>query len=466
MNSYVFIGIVTLTLLINVALAFVRRKGITFSVYAADPDRWSRLVVAITLTGTIVGGGMFLAVGQMGYEAGAVGFVLGLLSLIGLTIVGALAKKIRRVMDEVRQNTLIGVINSLYGNRVTKQFCLVNLFMYTFLLAGQFIAIFYFAKFVENIGIAGWIPWSLVGLGITSMFLYPVIGGLRKDIQTDIIQIMIILMASILLVGKLVSSGILNSMWVALPASHRFGTGYGLVFLIGIILFFVPSFLVRMEMWQRIKIAKTEIDGKRGFLIAAIVSCLFYFLFTTIGMAAYSLKLANSEVATLDFIIQQFQSPWLLGLIIGSFFAAVISTADTLINNASLFATGLVFTPLWGQKSGFSGDRTLLFWSRIFSIFLLIIALALSWRIPNFVDLLVGAFSLLLIYLPLIFGIFVKNWRDPIAVFWASTVALLLFLFLFFGWNPKLAFVPSVVLSIIGFGLIRAVRRGTKKEEV
>lgn len=463
MNSYIFICIVTLTLLTNIILSFIRRKGLTFRIYAADPNRWNWFVIATSLTGTIVGGGMFLAVGQIGYEAGTVGFVLCIIYLVGLVIVGVFAKNIREMMDMGKHDTLIDLLKATYNDSVVMQFCIVNLFMYIFLLAGQFVAVFQFAQFTQTATGNIWIPLSLVSLALISIFLYPIIGGLRKDIQTDIIQVVIILTASGFVLVKLISSGILKSLWTELPAPHLTGSGYGIVFLLGAILFLTPSFLVRMDIWQRIRTAENERESTLGFCIAGITSCFFFFFFTTIGMWAYVTKLPNSKFAVLDLINQQFQSPWVLGIIMGAFFAAVLSSADTFINNTSLFATKIVFPRLWDSKSQESRDRSLLIRSRVFAVIFIIVSLVLGYFVPNFVDLLVGAFSLLLIYLPTVLGLFVENWRNPRAALWSSNTGVLLFVVLFFGWKPKLAFAPAVIISIIVFVLIQVT---TKRKQI
>lgn len=451
MNQYIFIGIVVLTILINIILAFLRRKDITFSVYAADPNRHGWHVIAMTLTATIVGGGMFLVVGQIGYEAGTVGFIIGLVYLAGLAIVSSLTKKIRKMMDERKHETLIDMLGAIYNSRVVLQFCSVQLFMYTFLLAGQFVAMFYFAQFIGNAMGIIWIPWSLVALASISVFLYPIIGGLRKDIQTDIIQITLIIIASIIILIKLIGSGVLKSMWIQLPVSHIFGLGYGWTFIIGLILFLTPSFLVRIDIWQRIRTAKTERDSQFGFWAAGFLSLFFYFLFTAIGIWAYSMKLSDSEFVTLDLLYKEFNNPIMLGLIVGAFFAAVLSSTDTFINNVSLFITRLTFPKLWNERSGERKSKTLLFRSRMLAIIFTFVSIALGWLVANFVDLLIGAFSLILIYLPIILGLFVEKWQNSRAAFWSSNAGVLLFLFLFFLWNPKLAFAPAVIFSFVIF---------------
>jgi Na+/proline symporter len=365
-------------------------------------------------------------------------------------------------MDEANADSLLDLLGSLYGNRVTLQFCIVNLAMYVFLLAGQFVALFLFARYVQALTGGVWLPWTLVTFAIVSMFSYPVIGGLRKDIRTDVIQVSIVLLSCVIICWRIISRGVLGSMWPQLARSRALGTGYGAVFVLGAILFLTPSFLVRMDIWQRIRASRSATASKHAFWAAATISCLCYVFFTTIGMWAYVLRLPSARYSTLDLISQEFRNPVTLGIIFGAFFAAVLSSADTFINNTSLFLTRIAFPTLWSEKKQKSAGRSLLRWSRVFAIGFIMAALALGLIVPNIVDLLVGAFSLLLIYLPAIFGLFFRRWRSKTAAFWSSNLGLALFAILFFTWNPKIAFAPAVVVTGIAYGLTLAAARSSE----
>ena len=70
MNDLIFLGIVGGTLILVLVLAFIRKRTSTFTEYSSAPGEFSTFAIATSVTGTVVGGGMFIAVGQMGYEAG------------------------------------------------------------------------------------------------------------------------------------------------------------------------------------------------------------------------------------------------------------------------------------------------------------------------------------------------------------------------------------------------------------
>lgn len=462
MNNIVFALTVSFILIINITIAFIRKKGgkITFLQYVANPNIYKRQIIALTLTGTIVGGGMFLAVGQMGYENKYIGLILGGIYILGLGFMGFYAKKIRHSMDSLGCCTLLDYMSLNYKRKVTRLFTAVNFFMYLFLLASQFVAMFNLLSFFESRMTSHFIPYLLVVLGIIALFLYPIIGGIKKDIQTDVIQMVVIFISALIIIYKLITNDVISKVFISNNFQFTSENSYGLVFIIGSLLFLTPSFFVRMDMWQRINTAKTTKDAKYGFWLAGFFSFLFFSLFTLIGSYANVLKFQESQFASLNTIFYILDSPLLLGFVIGAFFAAVLSSADTLINNVSIFSTKLIY-----PNANFSADTPdnvkLLTCSRISAILLIIISILIALVIPDIVDLLIGAFSLLLIFFPTIIGL-LGGHKNSEASFYSALSGLLLFLVLFLLWNPKLAFVPSVIISFVVYFTILYIYKLSK----
>lgn len=466
MNTWVFFAVVVATLCAVNVVAFLRRghdRG-RFHVYFADPNRHGSIAILASLVGTIVGGGMFLAVGQMGFEAGVVGFVMGAAYLVGFVLLGMFAVTFRRVLDEAKAKTLVDLIERKYSKRVAVQFSVVSAAMYFFLLGGQFVALYIFAKYAESLCAFAWVPWLLVGLGIVSLLAYPVIGGLRKDISTDLFQVLLVLGAAAAITAYMVADTTFRGMWNTLPRSHLSGTGgpgseYGLLFLVGVLLFVPGLFLVRNDLWQRIRAAREPARLRQLFVWAGVASCLFYVLFTLVGMWAFAKGGATAKTATLDMVVRSAQGPVGLGLIIGAFFAAVMSSADTFINNASAFFARVCCPALWAkviESDDQDADRKLVWWSRVFALGVTLVGALIAWISSDIVDLMVGAFSLLLMYLPVVLGTFVRTWRSERGAFYGPFVGVTLFLVLFFAWSPKLAFAPAVVVSIAIFAWFRS----------
>ncbi len=462
MNSTIFLITVVLILTLNIVLAFIKKgKGkIKFISYAAEPNKYNFKIISLTLAGTIVGGGMFLAVGQMGYESKYVGIVLGLVYIIGLSLMGFLSKHIREMMKQQKCYTLLDFLSLNFSKKVLIQFTIVNLIMYLFLLSSQFVAIFDFMSFLESKDVNISIVYSLVGLAMLAIIIYPIIGGLRKDIQTDVIQMTTIFIVVGIITYFLIGQDVFQKVYLSNEFHNPEKSSYGIIFIIGAFVFLTPSFLVRMDIWQRLNSAKSNKDTKYGFIIAGFISLVFFFLFTTLGSYANVLEIPNSKFATLNTLYSLFSNPILLGFIIGGFFVAILSSADTLINNVSLFATKLLFI-----ESDFSkkdGNEKLLKYSRITALAFVGLSIILSILIRDIVDLLIGAFSLLLIFLPTIIGLFRKH-NNSNAAFYSAFFGLLTFIILFVLWNPKMAFVPSVLVSFIVYFGIFIISKMLKK---
>lgn len=454
MNSLIFTVTVVGILAFNVLLGVWRKRKLSqdFSIttYAADPNKNREIIISLSLLGTIVGGGMFLAVGQIGYEARYVGIILGLVYIVGLGTAGIVSRRIRKLMKRVECYTLLDFLSVRYDKKTVVQFSLINFLMYLFLLASQFVAMYDFLSFVEGKIENQIVPYALVGLAILALFTYPIIGGIRKDIQTDIIQILVILIATFFLSYQIFDNNVIASVFKNDLFKKPAETEYGLIFIIGAVLFLTPSFFVRMDIWQRINTAKSSKDSMYGFIIAGFISFLFFSIFTIIGSYANVLGYENSQFATLNTIYALFDNSIVLAFVVGGFFVAVLSSADTLINNVSLFATKLIFPKVnfSNNSSDFDLKNNLLVKSRIAAFILTLAALVLSLIVPDIVDLLIGAFSLLLIFLPTIIGLLSEK-RSSNAAFYSVFISFALFLILFFFWNPTMAFVPVVFLSFI-----------------
>lgn len=465
MNEIVFAITVGFLLTINIVIAFIRKKGERFTLltYAADPNKNNFIVIALTLTGTIVGGGMFLAIGQMGYEAKYIGILLGVVYLFGLFIFGIYTKKIRNQMKKQNVFTIIDFMSANYDKKVVALFTVINFFMYLFLLASQFVAIFQFLSYIELKFIISSIPYILVCLAIISLFLYPIIGGIRKDIQTDIIHMITIFITSGLIIYQLIKHNAVTEVFFTNHFTNPPTNNYGVVFIIGAILFLTPSFFVRMDMWQRINTAKTDRDARIGFWIAGILSFFFFVMFTLIGSYANVIKSESGQFASLNTIYSLYNNPIAIGFIIGGFFAAVLSTADTMINNVSIFAIKLV-TPKLNFSSHGNDNNRFLNYTRFSAVLLTIISIIISFIVPNIVDLIIGAFSLLLIFFPTILGLLRKH-NNSNAAFYSALASFILFLILFFFWNPKIAFVPPVFISFLIYFLFYFFDRNRIKRD-
>lgn len=465
MDTTVFASLVAATILLNFAVAFVRNRNTSFPSYSSDPNNHGALAITTSLVGTIVGGGMFLAVGTMGFEAGVLGYIVGLVYFLGMLIMGAYTTKIRRLMERSNVSTLLDLIGTLISNRSVRLFSLVSFILYLFLLSGQFIAIKIVATYLSAQFGGSTAPYWLAAFAVVVLFLYPVAGGLRKDIQTDLFQVLLIGVACFVIGLSFFSHPVQQLHWDLVPAKLLTGTAYGPIFLIGLVLFYTPSFLVRMDFWQRVIAAKTDTAAKTSFIVAGTLAFIFFMFFTTIGIWGNVTGIADAKFATMKVLEREVTGAYSYGIVIGAFFAAVLSSADTFINNVSLFMARFFHRDLWQaamSKPNSPEEKGILWRSRGYAVVAMFLSLILATLVPDLVDLLVAAFSLLLIFLPMILGVLFERWRSEAACFYSSLVGLTVFVVLFVGWNQKLAFAPAVVLALLMY--IALFNRGARKQ--
>jgi SSS family solute:Na+ symporter len=262
----------------------------------------------------------------------------------------------------------------------------------------------------------------------------------------------LVFIGSLLLISLLFKPSTWTSI-STLPMTYFTGLGYGTVFLVAIILFFIPLLFVRLDFWQRILAAKNEKVARKAFFVAGPLTCLFYFIFTTIGMYAKSSGIAEAKIATLGLITQTF-SGLAFVIIILAFLAAVMSTADTALNVATVSFSRLFKRKTWHRYlESQEHDRELLKFVKISALLIGIFSVITAFLIPNIVDLFVAAFSAVLILAPATFALLFTKKPNSNAAFYSIVLGFLVFLLLFM-FIPKEAFVAGILISILTYFIV------------
>ncbi len=130
-----------------ITIGFFRFRKQSVSEYITAPNSTGFVPLTLSLLGTIVGGGMFLGITQLGFDQGIIVFTLGVAYLIGFMILGLLAPSFRQYAREKEVTTLFGVLDIMYPPRGNKTFSLSAVFawlsfvVFLLMLAVQFVAI-------------------------------------------------------------------------------------------------------------------------------------------------------------------------------------------------------------------------------------------------------------------------------------------------------------------------------------
>lgn len=462
-TSLLIFGIIAY-LIISFFIGLWKSRGIGLADFIASKNSIGFWPILLSLVGTIVGGGMFFAVGQIGYEAGILGYILGFLYIIAFSLMGFLIPRIRNFFKEKNYLTLIDLVDGEYkSKKTTFAFAAVNFFIYFFVLAGQFLVLGTFLNFFAGIQLTYAILTIAMIVAGLNIIIYSVVGGIRKDIATDVFQMFVVFLGSLFLVSLLLKPATWASI-ATLPTIYFTGLGYGTVFVIVVVLFFIPLLLVRLDFWQRVLAAKNEVVTKKAFFVAGPITFLFYFIFTTIGMYAKSAGIAEAKTATLALISQSFTGISFV-IIILAFLAAVMSTADTALNVATISFSRLLKKEAWQKYlDKKENEKQLHKLVKISALFIGLFSVVIAFLFPNIVDLFVAAFSAMLILAPATFALLFSKKPNSTAAFYSIVLGFAIFLSVF-PFLPKESSLIGVIVSILTYLIVSRFSKKRYREE-
>lgn len=450
-SLFLIIGVVTY-IGISFLIGLWKSKGVNLENFVASRNSVGFWAILFSLVGTIVGGGMFFGVGQIGYEAGILGYIIGACYIVGFFLLGLTIPKIRKLFENKNYLSMIDMVDGEYKSpKTTTAFAIVNFFIFFFILAAQFLVLGTFLNFFANIQLTHAILLVAMIVAGLNIIIYSVVGGIKKDIATDVFQMIMVIIGSLLLISILFKPATWASIFT-LPGIYFSGLGYGAVFLIAAVIFFIPLIFVRFDFWQRILAAENEKVARKAFYIAGPLTFIFYFIFTTIGMYAKSSGILDSKIATLGLITQSFSGIFYV-IIILAFLAAVMSTADTALNVASVSFSRLFKRKKWANYfDKKDNDKELLKFVKLSATIIGLCSVVVAFIVPNLVDLLVASFTALLILAPAIFALLFSKNPNANAAFYSITFGFIAFLILM-PFVPKEAFVAGILVSILTYSI-------------
>ncbi len=428
-------------------------------------------LVATTLA-TFVGGGTSIGLMAMGYESGFAAVGIGIAYVIGFFILSRYAAKINRIGRAERIYSFPQFLNSRYTRDDHPEFARlfssivsgVNIFIFFFLLAAQFVAMASLLKFAFNIG---FLPAAIISCIV--VILYTALAGLSGVILTDLLQFIIILIMIILI--------FIPGIWKdteglarlsELPESFLNGSYYGWAFLIGLPLFLSPSVLIRMDIWQRVLAARSEKVAKRVSIISGLGMLPFYILFPLVGMA---LKVILDDAIEPKYVaylfLERHSNAFILGFAVVGLMSALMSSGDSFLNLIAISA--IRDFSGWRKEKSLADKKHIHKEIRIAAIVFGFIALGMALILPRIVDLMVVGLATIVIFVPVTFLALVRkgayNFHRIAVVSIISGFVVNLF---FFTWGilapdqfePKSSFIPAFITALLVLVIGMAFRKG------
>lgn len=435
MYTHVDITILLLSLVCVLAFALWPKKKASRDDYWVNSRQTTTTFLAASLASSIVGAGTLFAVTAMGYKGGMAGALLGLANAIGVILFGLLVAPRINALGRVNGwYSITDPIKDRYNGKVVKMVGLVNLIAFFFFAAAQYSAL------ARVLSVVFGLTWWVAVLSATAVLIFYVsFGGLRSDIRTDFVQIFFMAGGVTILLGALVLSPEFQlSSLLSLPTDYFTGFAYaGPAFLIGAMLLLPASVFVSLDMWQRAYAAGSPVIAKRSFVAGGLIMLAFFVAFSAIGTITY-LMVPNIEPQSAILHAMSTALPvGVGGLVLAGLVAALMSTADSMLIAASVSIANDL------------SNRMLLARPHTISAILGILAAITAYAFPNVVQLLISAFSSLLVLAPLFIGF---RWRraTPFAAQCAIVAGLFttaVFLFI----DPTIAFIPATLVSAAAY---------------
>lgn len=401
MNWFIFWIIIYLVVIAWFAFRHVRKGDIDN--YLVNNRNTRTLPLVFTTLATFVGGGTSIGLIAMGYESGFAAVGIGIAYVIGFFLVSFYAARIHKRGRKLNLYSFPEFLNKhfhveddpLFARGFSAVVSGVNIFIFFFLLAAQFVGMATLLKLAFDIA---YLEAAIISCMV--VIAYTAIAGLSGVIITDTIQFIVILVMIIFIFIPGIHADTMGLTRLAdLPETFLNGTYYGWVFILGLPLFLAPSVLVRMDIWQRLLAAKNEKVARKVIIYSGLGMLPFYIIFPLVGMAAYlSSGSALDPKETVWVFLESHTGSFLLAFAVVGLLSALMSSADSFLNLISISAV----RDFSGWRK--SGDRNIglerkriLITTFAFGIIAMITALIF----PNIVDLMVIGLATIVIFAPI-----------------------------------------------------------------
>ena len=428
------IDVVIVVLYFVVALAvgiFAGRNVKTMKDFSVSSKIFPTSVLVSTIFATWIGADDLIGVSERVYSVGLSFFVIVLgLSLSFLFQAYVVAPKIIRGFPN--KISIGEIMGDLYGKPGQVTSGIANVLFSVGFIAMQAKAIGCVCNSFLGISeFAGIIVGSFI------IITYSSFGGIRSVVLTDVLQFGILIIGIPLMASvALEKVGGLECLMNNLPPQHTelisYKGSFGLFFAYFIYCVF-PYFSPMLI--QRILMSKDEKQATQSFVISAILYVPFYAVVSLIALCAILMfPDVDSNNAFLN--VLSYSLPTIVkGISISGVLAIIMSTADSLLNAASVAATRDVCAVLWPHKLNDKSELTL---SRVVTIIFGLVSIFVATRFSNMID----------------FGLFFSN-------FWTPAVVAPMFLYLF---NFKTDIKTYLIGVAVGFIFIIIFRYSVSED--
>jgi len=415
--------------------------------------------VGLSVAATDVGGGFSIGLGGLGYAMGLSGSWLLFTGLVGAWLSAVFViPRLKKIDVQQGMMTYPDFLRFRYGGRVAMVAAVISALGYLGFTSGQILA---GAKLMAG----SMIDWAPAGMDVTTfsvliigvvIVVYTVLGGLKAVIYTDTVQWIVLMvgLVAFALPFTLHEVGGLQSLRAALPASHFSLLNLTPLMFLNWFITIAPIWVVGMTLYQRMFATRSVKEAQKAWFIAGLFEYPAM-AFAGVGLGLMSRVLfpgIDSELGV-PMLLTTVLPMGLAGIVVASYFSAIMSTADSCIIASSGNVVGDIL-----QRSPWKleGTRKEVRASQIVTLALGVAAIVIATRFAMVLDAILQAYSFLVagLFVPTLGAYF---WRrsSSAGAFWGMITGGSTTLFLLVTGTPSpLGLDPSfwgILVSLVFF---------------
>jgi SSS family solute:Na+ symporter len=394
--------------MLGVGVYFLRKNSGTEDYYVGGRQMGS-LHVGLSVVATDVGGGFSIGLGGLGFVMGLSGSWMLFTGLLGAWLSGVLLiPRIAAMGKSFQLQTFPQVFGKVYGPRVALIAGLISAIGYLGFTSSQLLA---GAKLASATFPELSLLQALLIMGVIAV-VYTVMGGIKAVIYTDTVQ-WALLMGGLVFIGIPVGYNAIGGMEALrtelAPAMLQLSNISG-VQLINWAITIMPIWFVGMTLYQRIFACRSEKEAKKAWFIAGLFEWpIMAFMGVLLGLFA-KVAWQQGMFAELGFpsggdidpemglplLLRTVLPVGLMGIMMASYFSAIMSTADSCLMAASGNIMTDIFKGFFDRQKG-----TLLMKSQLVTLGIGLLAIVIATTLESVLDL------MLLSYAFMVSGLFV-----------------------------------------------------------
>jgi len=410
------IFVLYMTSMLAVGVYFLKRNKSQEDYYVGSREMTS-FHIGLSVVATDVGGGFSIGLGGLGFLIGLSGSWMLFTGIIGAWISAIVL--IPRIYPLAKKHNFLSfpeVLNHYYNGKVAIIAGIISLIGYIGFTSSQILA---GAKLASATFPSITIVDAVLLMGIV-VIGYTVLGGLKAVIYTDSIQ-WIILMVGLIGVGiplGFIKVGGWEAIQTYLPDSFLSLTNISFVQFINWVITIIPIWFVGMTLYQRIYASKDEKTAKKAWFIAGLFEWpVMAFMGVGLGLLGrvafeqgmftdfgYAPGSPIDEEIGLPLLLTHIFPVGLMGLLMSSYFSAIMSTADSCLMAASgNFTTDILRLSKQNTKS--------IKYSQLATLVIGILAIILATMMQNVLDLMLYSYAFMVsgLFVPVLGTMFLKK---------------------------------------------------------